>query len=104
MLAVLTIVSAGVSTSVIAVQAGSVPPVGQLLPGAADTAVAVRTLVPVSGLLTVTEEVTVTVAPGAMSPVHTAPVAPTDSVPELAVASPLPVAWLAIPLAVGGRR
>ena len=33
-----------------------------------------------------------------MSPVHTAPSGPTDSVPELAVSSPLPVASSEIPV------
>ena len=37
----------------------------------------------------------VTVPPTGMSPVQTAPVAPTDKVPELAVWSPLLVALLA---------
>ena len=80
--AVLTIDSAGVSTSVTGVHAGSLPPAGQLFPGAADTAVAVSTWSPVSGSLTVTVEVIVTVCPTAISPVHTAPVAPIDRVPE----------------------
>ena len=39
-----------------------------------------------------------TVWPGAMSPVHTAPSGPTDRVPELAVSSPLPVASSEIPV------
>ena len=40
----------------------------------------------------------VTVWPTGMSPVHTAPVAPTVRVPELAVSSPLPVASSEIPV------
>ena len=40
-----------------------------------------------------TDPVIVTVAPTGTSPVHTAPVAPTDRVPELAVWSPLLVIW-----------
>ena len=74
------------------------PPAGQLFPGAADTAVAVRMWLPVSGLFTVAVEVMVTVAPTGMSPVHTAPVAPTDSVPEDACSSPLPEASSEIPV------
>ena len=40
---------------------------------------------PVSGLLTVIVPVIVTVRPTGMSPVHTAPVPPSDRMPELAV-------------------
>ena len=38
----------------------------------------------------------VTVAPTATSPVHTAPLAPTDSVPELAVSLPASLIWSAV--------
>ena len=44
-----------------------------------------------------TEPVRVMVAPTGMSPVHTAPVVPTDKVPEEAVWSPLPVASPGVP-------
>ena len=50
-------------------------------------------------MLTCTVEVIVTVPPTGMSPVHTAPVAPSVSVPEVAVTSPTAVASSAIPLA-----
>ena len=83
---------AGISTSVTGVQRGSVLPAWQLLPGAADTAVAVSTSL-VTGLSTVTGEVMVTVPPTGMSPVQTAPVAPIDRVPELAVVFPPLVAF-----------
>ena len=45
-------------------------PVGQADPGAAEVAVMMTSLSPVSGLLTVTENVTVAVAPGARVPVQ----------------------------------
>ena len=51
-----------------------------------------RTLFPVSGLLTVTVPVIVTVPPTGMFPVQEMPVAVSDSVPEVAVWSPLGVA------------
>ena len=54
-LAVLVMVRAGVSTATVAVQAAFPLPAGQLLPAAAETAVLVMTLPPVSGLSTVTE-------------------------------------------------
>ena len=68
------------------------PPAGQLLPGAAVVIVLARTLFPLSGLLTVTVPVTVTVPPTGMLPVQEMPVAVSDSVPEVAVWSPLGVA------------
>ena len=46
-----------------------------------------------------TDDVTVTVPLTGMSPAHTAPVVPADRVPEVAVASPLPVASSAMPVA-----
>ena len=76
------------------VQRGSPLPGGQLFPGAADTAVAVRVAL-VTGLSTVTGEVMVTVPPTGMSPVQTVPVAPIDRVPELAVAFPSLVTFAA---------
>ena len=45
----------GTRTVTVEVQAGSVPPTGQVLPGSLDAATAVRTLSPLSGLSTVTE-------------------------------------------------
>ena len=92
--AVLVMVRAGIRTWVTGVQRGSVPPGGQLLPGAVDTAVAVSTSL-VTGLSTVTGEVMVTVPPMGMSPVQTVPVAPMDRVPELAVVSPSLVTFAA---------
>ncbi len=53
MLAVLTIVSP--LTSTVAVQSGSVPPDGQLLPAVGEVTVLASIWSPVSGLLTVTE-------------------------------------------------
>ena len=50
------------------------------------------------GLFTVIEPARVTMPPTGMSPVDTAPVAPTDKVPEDAVWSPLPTASLASPV------
>ena len=61
--------SPGIRTVTVAVQAGWCRP-GQVLPGAAEPTVVVRTLTPVSGLLTVTEYVMVAVAPIARSPVQ----------------------------------
>src|ERR1035438_6763262 len=84
--------SAGVSTVTLTEQAGSVPPAGQLLPAAAVARVLASTLFPVSGLLTVTVPVTVTVPPTGMLPVQEIPVAVSDSVPDVAVWSPLGVA------------
>ena len=42
------------------------------------------------------EPVIVTVAPTGTSPVHTAPVVPTDRVPELAVSLPASLIWAAV--------
>ena len=53
--AVVEMASPGIRTVTVAVQAGSVPPTGQVLPGADEATVLARTLSPVSGLLTVTE-------------------------------------------------
>ena len=52
------------------VQRGSVPPAGQLLPGAAEVRVLARMWLPVSGLLTVTEKAMVAVPPGSRFPVQ----------------------------------
>ena len=48
----------------------SVLPLGQLLPAVAEVIVVARVLLPVSGLLTVTENVIVAVAPTARFPVQ----------------------------------
>ena len=76
----------------VAVHCGSVPPDGQLLPAAAVVSVLFITLLPVSGLFTVTVPVTVTVPPTGMLPVQEIPVPVSVSVPEVAVWSPLGVA------------
>ena len=73
-------------------QRGSVPPAGQLLPAAAVVKVAVMTLLPGSGLSTVTVPVIVTLPPTGMSPVHDTPVVLTVSVPDVVVWSPFEVA------------
>jgi hypothetical protein len=85
----LVIVSPGVKTVTVDVQAGSVPPGGQLEPAAVVLSVLVITLLPVSGLFTVTVPVTVTVPPTGISPVHEIPVEVSTSVPDVAVWSPL---------------
>ncbi len=68
------------------------PPDGQLVPGAAVTSVLVITLLPASGLFTVTVPVTVTDPPTGILPVHEIPVDVSDSVPDVAVWSPFGVA------------
>ncbi|MFC7645271.1 hypothetical protein ACFQX6_35025 [Streptosporangium lutulentum] len=85
------IVSAGTRTVTTLKQPGNVAPMtGQVLPGAGDVMEVLRALSPVSGSLTVTEPVMVTVAPTAMSPVHrSAPVGVTPILPELVTMSPL---------------
>ena len=68
--AALVMVRPGISTVTLAVQAaGAVPEAGQVLPGVAEVTVSARTLLPVSGLLTVTENVMVADCPGSRSPV-----------------------------------
>ena len=91
-LAVVTMVSAGVSTVTLTEQRGSVLPDGQLLPAAVVDNVLAMTLLPVSGLLTVTVPVTVTVPPTGMLPVQEIPVEVSVSVPDVAVWSPFGVA------------
>ena len=76
-------------TVTIAVQRVSVLPAGQLLPAVAEVTVLVRILSPVSGVATVAEKVMVAVAPGARLPVHVRLGLANDTVPEVAVASPL---------------
>ena len=84
--------SAGICTGTLTEQAGSVPPDGQLLPGAVVARTLDRSLLPVSGFFTVTVPVMVTVPPIGMLPVQVRPELVTDRVPEVAVSSPLGVA------------
>ena len=86
-LAVLLIVSC--DTVTVEEQAGAVPPDGQLLPVAADVIALDKIPFPVSGLLTVTENVIVAVAPGASVPVQVRFGLANETVPALAAASPL---------------
>ena len=80
-----TLVSSGVSTGMVRLQ--PVPVAGQLLPAAAEVSVLTISLSPVSGLLTVSEYVTIAVAPTARSPVQvTVPLA-NDTLPVVAAAS-----------------
>ncbi len=80
-----TIVSAGVSTVTLTEQRGSVVPDGQLLPAAVVDKVVAISLLPVSGLFTVTLPVMVTAPPTGMLPVQEIPVEVSVSVPEVAV-------------------
>ena len=57
-------------TATVALQAGLVVPLGQVLPGAAEVTVLTMILSPVSGSSTVAEYVMVTVAPTARLPVQ----------------------------------
>ena len=66
--ALLTIVST--ATSTVAVQLAAGFPAGQVLPAVAEVIVLARILFPVSGLLTVTENVIVATAPTARFPVQ----------------------------------
>src|ERR1700735_3977428 len=88
----------GTSTLTVAVHRGSVPPAGQLLPAAAVDSVLFITLLPVSGLFTVTVPVTVTVPPTGMLPVQEIAVPVTVRAPDVAVWSPLGVASSSTPL------
>jgi hypothetical protein len=93
----LTIVSPGITTFTVIVHRGSALPAGQLLPAAVVEPVIAMTCPPAGqGLATMIDPVSVTVAPTGTSPVHTAPVAPIDSVPELAVSLPTSVIWAAV--------
>ncbi len=58
------------ATGTVAVQGGPPLPAAQLLPVVAEVIVLARILLPVSGLLTVTENLIVADAPGARSPVQ----------------------------------
>ena len=64
------IVRPGTSTVTVLAHRGSVLPAAQLLPAVAEVIVLARVLFPVSGLLTVTENVIVAVAPMARFPVQ----------------------------------
>ena len=90
--AVLVMVRAGTCTATLTVQRGSVEPDGQLLPAAVVDNVLDRTLLPVSGLFTVTVPVIVTVPPTGMLPVQVRPALVTDRAPELADSSLLGLA------------
>src|ERR1700731_1519985 len=87
-LALLVIASAGVSTATRARQPAAVVPGGQDDPAAPEVAIVTICLSPVPGLFTVTESVTVTVPPGARSPVHVSTGAAYDTCPAVAAASP----------------
>src|ERR1700685_4637248 len=82
-------VSDGSSTVTLIEQRGTVLPDGQLLPGAVVDSVLAMTLLPVSGFLTVTVPVIVTVPPTGIDPVQVTPLPLMTSVPEVAVWSPL---------------
>ena len=75
------------ATGTVAVQAGSVLPAAQLLPGVAEVIVLARILFPVSGLLTVTENVIVAAAPTARFPVQARFGLANDTLPAVAAAS-----------------
>ena len=62
--------SPGTSTGTELAQRLSVPPAAQLLPAVAEVTVVARTLSPVSGFFTVTENVIVAAAPTARFPVQ----------------------------------
>ena len=68
---------------------GSVLPLAQLLPAVAEVIVLARLLFPVSGLLTVTENVIVALAPGARFPVQVRFELAYETLPAVAAASPL---------------
>ncbi len=88
-LGVLLMVSPGVSTGTLTLQAAAGAATGQLLPAAAVVIVLASTWLPASGLFTVTVPVTVTLPPTGMSPVQVTPLPTMLSVPEVAVWSPL---------------
>src|SRR5260370_1295982 len=62
----------GVRTGTVVAQGGAVGAGGQLLPGVVEATVSARVLLPVSGVVTVNDPVTVAVCPGVRSPVQTA--------------------------------
>ena len=69
-LAVSAIVRPGTRTVTVFAHRASVLPLAQLLPAVAEVRVLARILFPVSGLLTVTENVIVATAPAARFPVQ----------------------------------
>ena len=79
----------GTSTTTVTEHRASVLPAAQLLPAAADVTVCARTLSPVSGLLTVTENVTVADAPTARLPLQDSTGLVNPTVPAVAAALPL---------------
>jgi hypothetical protein len=85
--ALLTIVST--ATLTVAVQLAAGFPAGQSLPGVAEVMVLARILFPVSGLLTVTENVMVATPPTARFPVQLRFGLANETLPADAVASPL---------------
>ena len=88
--AVLVMVRAGVSTATVTWQPPLVVPGGQLDPAAAEAAVMMTSLSPVSGLLTVTVKVMTADAAGARSPVQVRAGLVYDNAPvPVVAASPL---------------
>ena len=79
--------STPVRTATVALQAGLVVPLGQLLPGAAEVTVLDMILSPVSGSSTVAEYVMVTLPPTARSPVQVRTGLAYDTLPAVAAAS-----------------
>ena len=75
------------ATGTVAVQDGSALPAAQLLPGVTEVIVLARILLPVSGLLTVTENVTVADAPTARFPVQVRFGLANETLPAVAAAS-----------------
>ncbi len=83
-----TISRPGTSTGTEEVHRGSVLLAGQLLPAVADVTVSARILSPVSGSRTVTENVTVALAPTARFPVQVRAEPASETLPAVAAASP----------------
>src|SRR5882724_13643447 len=77
------------ATDTVAVQGASPLPAMQLLPVVTEVIVLARTLLPVSGLFTVTENVMVADAPTARSPVQVRSGLAKLTLPAVAAASPL---------------
>ena len=83
------IVSAGVSTKTVSEQPLVVVPGGQLEPAAVEATAVIRFLSPVSGFLTVTENVTVAVPPGLRLPVQVSTGLAYNTVPPVVAAASL---------------
>ena len=81
--------SAALSTVNVAVHRASVLPDGQLEPVAAEVTTVDTDLLPVSGLFTVTEKVTVAESPGFRLPVQVRAGLANDTDPAVADAPPL---------------